>query len=103
MSQDKVNNIEIKLESLWQPIGSKPEATPAMGRKKVTEQARRVGIATLGCKVNTYESELIGETLKTDDWRVVPAQEEADLYLICLLYTSPSPRDQRGSRMPSSA
>ena len=25
------------------------------------------------------------------------------LYDICLLYTSPSPRDQRGSRMPSSA
>ena len=25
------------------------------------------------------------------------------LFLICLLYTSPSPRDQRGSRMPSSA
>jgi len=26
-----------------------------------------------------------------------------DVYYICLLYTSPSPRDQRGSRMPSSA
>ena len=25
------------------------------------------------------------------------------LQMICLLYTSPSPRDQRGSRMPSSA
>ena len=25
------------------------------------------------------------------------------LYIYCLLYTSPSPRDQRGSRMPSSA
>ena len=24
-------------------------------------------------------------------------------YYTCLLYTSPSPRDQRGSRMPSSA
>ena len=24
-------------------------------------------------------------------------------HLVCLLYTSPSPRDQRGSRMPSSA
>ena len=24
-------------------------------------------------------------------------------YIFCLLYTSPSPRDQRGSRMPSSA
>ena len=30
--------------------------------------------------------------------------ENADYaYRICLLYTSPSPRDQRGSRMPSSA
>ena len=27
----------------------------------------------------------------------------ADLFAGCLLYTSPSPRDQRGSRMPSSA
>ena len=26
-----------------------------------------------------------------------------DLFQVCLLYTSPSPRDQRGSRMPSSA
>ena len=26
-----------------------------------------------------------------------------DEFKICLLYTSPSPRDQRGSRMPSSA
>ena len=26
-----------------------------------------------------------------------------DLYKICLLYTSPSPRDKRQSRMPSSA
>ena len=26
-----------------------------------------------------------------------------ELLLSCLLYTSPSPRDQRGSRMPSSA
>ena len=40
------------------------------------------------------------------------AQSQASVYqkanpnlqvYICLLYTSPSPRDQRGSRMPSSA
>ena len=29
--------------------------------------------------------------------------EIKDLFVVCLLYTSPSPRDQRGSRMPSSA
>ena len=34
-----------------------------------------------------------------------PAQVVKELIenSICLLYTSPSPRDQRGSRMPSSA
>ena len=31
------------------------------------------------------------------------AVHAADGYASCLLYTSPSPRDQRGSRMPSSA
>ena len=30
-------------------------------------------------------------------------KDRAALNMICLLYTSPSPRDQRGSRMPSSA
>ena len=32
----------------------------------------------------------------------VPLKSDTCIY-ICLLYTSPSPRDQRGSRMPSSA
>ena len=31
------------------------------------------------------------------------ASEEVEEKKACLLYTSPSPRDQRGSRMPSSA
>ena len=39
---------------------------------------------------------------KGEKERLVPMGEEA-LDWICLLYTSPSPRDQRGSRMPSSA
>ena len=33
----------------------------------------------------------------------LPAQRARSLKKSCLLYTSPSPRDQRGSRMPSSA
>ena len=33
----------------------------------------------------------------------VPPAERAAIREGCLLYTSPSPRDQRGSRMPSSA
>ena len=48
-----------------------------------------------------------------EGYRVVTMDEacsEADIFVtatgnyhVCLLYTSPSPRDQRGSRMPSSA
>ena len=34
--------------------------------------------------------------------RILENQSDAP-YWVCLLYTSPSPRDQRGSRMPSSA
>ena len=34
--------------------------------------------------------------------KIVSSSDSSDPH-ICLLYTSPSPRDQRGSRMPSSA
>ena len=33
----------------------------------------------------------------------VATNESFDMLLLCLLYTSPSPRDKRQSRMPSSA
>ena len=34
---------------------------------------------------------------------LVEASTRMSRYLVCLLYTSPSPRDKRQSRMPSSA
>ena len=36
-----------------------------------------------------------------DQWETLTSS--CAQFLDCLLYTSPSPRDQRGSRMPSSA
>ena len=42
-----------------------------------------------------------------DEWfAALPTAEKQAVWddlVACLLYTSPSPRDQRGSRMPSSA
>ena len=49
---------------------------------------------TAGDQVKTMKAELLA------DPRIDATQREYD---DCLLYTSPSPRDQRGSRMPSSA
>ena len=55
-----------------------------------------------GFKVQTYidgESALIGLTRTPPDLAIV----DIKMPKICLLYTSPSPRDLLGSRMPSSA
>ena len=38
-----------------------------------------------------------------DGHDVAAVVEHEAVFICCLLYTSPSPRDQRGSRMPSSA
>ena len=50
----------------------------------------------------------IAKVLKEGRYIMGPEVKELELKLAqfgqaCLLYTSPSPRDQRGSRMPSSA
>jgi len=76
-----MSNFEIKLEHFAKKL-SVPDTSTKKSLKPTSELTKRVGITTLGCKVNTYESELIGETLKTDDWSLVASTEPADLYLI---------------------
>jgi len=44
--------------------------------------SRTAAIETLGCKVNSFESELIGASLRDHGWRLLDAREPADLYVI---------------------
>ncbi|HEC13338.1 MAG TPA: tRNA (N(6)-L-threonylcarbamoyladenosine(37)-C(2))-methylthiotransferase MtaB [Acidiferrobacteraceae bacterium] len=44
--------------------------------------SRRVAIETMGCKVNFFESELIGEALRGEQWQVMGHQELADVVVI---------------------
>ena len=50
---------------------------------------------------------IIEEKLNDEVWLVVtpenPIKQDSKISNFCLLYTSPSPRDKRQSRMPSSA
>ena len=46
---------------------------------------------------------VVNMELTTEPRIFTSGQGKQGLYFTCLLYTSPSPRDQRGSRMPSSA
>ena len=43
---------------------------------------RKVGIITLGCRVNQYESESLAEALQPHGYRSVPFSECCDLYII---------------------
>ena len=49
------------------------------------------------------ELEPAGAKMHTGRSRNDQVATDVRLWTLCLLYTSPSPRDQRGSRMPSSA
>ena len=64
----------------------------------VVEIAKAAGVAIM--EVYEREYEIIE---KADGSPVTTADHRAHDIIVCLLYTSPSPRDQRGSRMPSSA
>ena len=51
----------------------------------------------------TLTPEIMRQVERQIMMRLIDQRWRDHLYEICLLYTSPSPRDQRGSRMPSSA
>lgn len=42
----------------------------------------RVGICSLGCKVNIYESEYVESLLKNHGYEIVPFEDIADIYII---------------------
>ena len=56
-----------------------------------------------GSLFNEPEKKKPGIFTRMKDAATGAASKLSNMHNSCLLYTSPSPRDQRGSRMPSSA
>ena len=68
----------------------------------------QIQIASKGIDVSQALRERISEKLEEMMDKYIHRDGDAQVSVAregsgCLLYTSPSPRDQRGSRMPSSA
>ena len=80
-----------------------PEAIPWFLRGKKTKHRRSIrrGLVFLMVTLPLFISH-VGNFVMVDSPRF-PKSSGIDPKKACLLYTSPSPRDQRGSRMPSSA
>ena len=71
---------------------------------KISEKVKQSNILyELGVLMKSYEENITVSDKLTDLKRELKKVNESLWDIDCLLYTSPSPRDQRGSRMPSSA
>ena len=55
------------------PISAAPPAANPPGFAAIT---------TLGCKINSFESAVMGQDLERDEWRLVDPTEFADVYVI---------------------
>ena len=60
-------------------------------------------IGAYGCPMLVRPRPFVATPSSHDTTTPKLTRPDPDRYRTCLLYTSPSPRDQRGSRMPSSA
>ena len=60
----------------------KGEGLETENRNLKTDGMHRVAITTLGCKINQFESAAMAETLGRDGFRMVPFEDEADIYVI---------------------
>ena len=69
----------IKIENVWKVFGN-----------------------TSNTALNEIQNNRISKTEALEKYNSVIGVSDVS-FDVCLLYTSPSPRDQRGSRMPSSA
>ena len=84
--------------------------TPATVEQSITLRIEEAiadieGIEEIQSRSSEGTSTVIAEVTESYDGREIldDIKVRVDALNTCLLYTSPSPRDQRGSRMPSSA
>ena len=87
----------------------------SLALKEITSTCKKFGIAAASISRSHHfgqagrhveilaENGLIGLMFGNTPQAIPPWGGTKALFGTCLLYTSPSPRDQRGSRMPSSA
>ena len=90
---------------LGSPIGSGQGLTNLKNIEIIIENSNIPVIidAGIGAPSQACQSMELGADAVLMNTAIAQSNNPPEMALACLLYTSPSPRDQRGSRMPSSA
>ena len=105
-----VNDLEIRYSEV---DGELRRTVPLIDLESIEahQQTPKVTFEAAALSGSRYSPVALAEIIKRfrDRYAYAPIETSVEVaangaaYEICLLYTSPSPRDQRGSRMPSSA
>ena len=82
-----------------------PDSCPKTLLKEMQtlKKARNIVLKQYSCRSKRRLLRMLWTNLIIESDNITVMDRRRTRYLACLLYTSPSPRDQRGSRMPSSA
>ena len=83
---------------LGEPVAENDDAFPSLPSGIRDSQASFIAESS-----GTYTVEVSGFSASDSGAYTLTIDRDTEPSITCLLYTSPSPRDQRGSRMPSSA
>ena len=87
-----------------EPLSNLDAALRTQMRLEIETLHRELGATMIYVTHDQTEAMTLADRIVALDYgEIQQVGEPDDLYSTCLLYTSPSPRDQRGSRMPSSA
>ena len=100
LSKRHEQKIYLKREDL-QPVFSFKLRGAFNKISQLSEEQRKIGLLAVSAGNHAQGVALSGQYFDCPTVIVMPDTSPA--IKTCLLYTSPSPRDQRGSRMPSSA
>ena len=92
-----INNLIIQIIPFLPKFFVKIVASPYIAG--ITDEEMLKNVQKLNNKGFKVAIDILGEHVETKK----EADEITQRYISCLLYTSPSPRDISGSRMPSSA
>ena len=99
----KENTKEKKIE-IRREVGSKNVIIKDFSKKTAASPKVRKFARELGTNVTQIQgSQRSGRVTEDDVKKFVKSQVSVNQGKVCLLYTSPSPRDNKASRMPSSA